>query len=83
MPYDIVPLIPIIELAGGVVTDIEGRVPMHGGTVIAAANPDLHARGPRRPARLTSHPTGRPGEERRWTSKPSTAPCTPTPSATG
>jgi len=43
MPYDIVPLIPIIELAGGVVTDIEGRVPMTGGTVIAAANPDLHA----------------------------------------
>jgi histidinol phosphatase-like enzyme (inositol monophosphatase family) len=43
MPYDIVPLIPIIELAGGVVTDIEGRVPMNGGTVIAAANPDLHA----------------------------------------
>ena len=43
MPYDIVPLIPIIELAGGVVTDIEGRVPMAGGTVIAAANPDLHA----------------------------------------
>ena len=43
MPYDIVPLIPIIELAGGVVTDIEGRVPMNGGTVIAAANADLHA----------------------------------------
>jgi histidinol-phosphatase len=43
MPYDIVPLIPIIELAGGVVTDIEGRVPMAGGTVVAAANPDLHA----------------------------------------
>lgn len=43
MPYDIVPLIPIIELAGGVVTDVEGRVPMAGGTVIAAANPDLHA----------------------------------------
>jgi myo-inositol-1(or 4)-monophosphatase len=43
MPYDIVPLIPIIELAGGVVTDLEGRVPMNGGTVIAAANPDLHA----------------------------------------
>ena len=39
--------------------------------------------GPRGPARLTSHPTGRPGEERRWTSKRSTAPCTPTPSATG
>jgi histidinol-phosphatase len=43
MPYDIVPLIPVIELAGGVVTDIKGNTPMGGGTVIAAANPDLHA----------------------------------------
>ncbi len=43
MPYDIVPLIPIIELAGGVVTDLDGQVPMGGGTVIAAANADLHA----------------------------------------
>ncbi len=43
MPYDIVPLIPIIEQAGGVVTDLEGRVPMGGGTVIAAANAALHA----------------------------------------
>lgn len=43
MPYDIVPLIPIIEGAGGVVTDLGGRSPMQGGTVIAAANADLHA----------------------------------------
>jgi myo-inositol-1(or 4)-monophosphatase len=43
MPYDIVPLIPIIEGAGGVVTDLEGHSPMQGGTVIAAANATLQA----------------------------------------
>ena len=43
MPYDIVPLVPIIEEAGGVVTDLEGRVPLEGGTIIAAANRTLHA----------------------------------------
>lgn len=43
MPYDIVPLIPIIEGAGGVVTDPDGNAPMQGGTVIAAANATLHA----------------------------------------
>jgi myo-inositol-1(or 4)-monophosphatase len=40
--YDIVPLIPIIEAAGGVVTDLEGRPPLTGGMVVAAANPSLH-----------------------------------------
>jgi myo-inositol-1(or 4)-monophosphatase len=43
MPYDIVPLIPIIEGAGGVVTDLQGNTPLQGGTVIAAANAQLHA----------------------------------------
>jgi myo-inositol-1(or 4)-monophosphatase len=43
MPYDIVPLIPIVEEAGGVITDLAGRTPMDGGTVIAAANASLHA----------------------------------------
>jgi histidinol phosphatase-like enzyme (inositol monophosphatase family) len=43
MPYDIVPLIPIIEGAGGVVTDLHGESPLRGGTVIAAANARLHA----------------------------------------
>jgi len=43
MPYDILPLVPIIEAAGGVVTDLNGRTPLAGGTVIAAANPELHA----------------------------------------
>jgi myo-inositol-1(or 4)-monophosphatase len=41
-PYDIVPLIAIIEESGGVVTDIDGNSPMSGGTVIAAANAALH-----------------------------------------
>jgi myo-inositol-1(or 4)-monophosphatase len=43
MPYDILPLVPIIEGAGGVVTDLAGRTPLAGGTVIAAANAELHA----------------------------------------
>lgn len=42
-PYDIVPLIPIIEAAGGVVTGLDGRSPMAGGAVVAAAGPALHA----------------------------------------
>ena len=42
--YDIVPLIPIVEAAGGVVTDLDGNPPLQGGTVIAAANRPLHAR---------------------------------------
>lgn len=41
-PYDIVPLIPIIEAAGGVVTDWRGNPAVNGGQVVAAANPDLH-----------------------------------------
>lgn len=40
--YDIVPLIPIIEAAGGLVTDLEGKPPLTGGMVVAAANPRLH-----------------------------------------
>ncbi len=43
-PYDILPLVPIIEAAGGVVTGPDGAPPLAGGTVIAAASPDLHAR---------------------------------------
>ena len=41
-PYDIVPLIPIIEAAGGVVTDAQGKTPVAGGFVVAAANRQLH-----------------------------------------
>ena len=41
-PYDIVPLIPIIEVAGGVITDADGKTPVGGGFVVAAANKQLH-----------------------------------------
>ena len=40
--YDIVPLIPIIEAAGGIVTDLEGNAPLTGGIVVASANERLH-----------------------------------------
>jgi myo-inositol-1(or 4)-monophosphatase len=42
--YDILPLIPIVEAAGGVVTDLDGDRPLAGGTVIAAASPELATR---------------------------------------
>lgn len=42
-PYDIIPLIPIIEGAGGVVTTWRGGPANDGGLVVAAANPELHA----------------------------------------
>jgi myo-inositol-1(or 4)-monophosphatase len=42
-PYDILPLVPIIEAAGGVVTGPEGAPPLDGGFVVAAATPQLHA----------------------------------------
>jgi histidinol phosphatase-like enzyme (inositol monophosphatase family) len=41
--YDIVPLIPIVEAAGGLVTDLDGAPPVDGGFVVAAATSDLHA----------------------------------------
>jgi myo-inositol-1(or 4)-monophosphatase len=41
-PFDIVPVIPILEGAGCVVTDWHGRPPLSGGAVVAAATPDLH-----------------------------------------
>ena len=43
-PYDILPLVPIVEAAGGCVTGPDGSPPLAGGTVIAAATPALHAR---------------------------------------
>ena len=42
-PFDIVPLIPILEGAGAVVTDWQGRRPMTGGAVVVAATAELHA----------------------------------------
>lgn len=41
-PYDIIPLIPIVENAGGVVTGLDGASPLQGGWVVAAATPELH-----------------------------------------
>ncbi len=41
-PYDIVALIPIIEQAGGVVTDWRGEPAEKGGTIVAAATAKLH-----------------------------------------
>lgn len=40
--YDIVPLIPIITAAGGVVTDRHGGSATEGGFVVAASTPELH-----------------------------------------
>ena len=40
--YDIAPLIPIIEAAGGIVTDWAGGSAAKGGQVLAAATRDLH-----------------------------------------
>lgn len=42
-PYDIVAPIAVIAAAGGVVTDWEGGSARHGGRVLAAATPALHA----------------------------------------
>lgn len=42
-PYDIVPLIPIVEASGGAVVGLDGSLPTGGGFVIAAATPELAA----------------------------------------
>jgi len=41
-PYDIQPLIPIIEAAGGIVTNWSGGSPYDGGQIIAAGDRELH-----------------------------------------
>lgn len=41
-PYDIVPLVPIIEGAGGVVTTWSGNSPLDGGQILACGDPRLH-----------------------------------------
>lgn len=41
-PYDIAPLIPIIEGAGGIVTDWQGNAAAGGGLIVAAAHRKLH-----------------------------------------
>jgi myo-inositol-1(or 4)-monophosphatase len=41
-PYDIVPLIPILEGAGCTVTDWHGKPPLRGGDVVVAGSRELH-----------------------------------------
>jgi myo-inositol-1(or 4)-monophosphatase len=41
--FDILPLIPIIEQAGGVVSTWDGGDPQKGGRIVAAGDPRLHA----------------------------------------
>jgi myo-inositol-1(or 4)-monophosphatase len=42
-PYDVLPLMPIIAGAGGVVTTWEGEAPHSGGRIIAAGDAHVHA----------------------------------------
>jgi len=42
-PFDIVPLIPILEGAGCVISNWQGESARHGGSIVAAANAQLHA----------------------------------------
>ncbi|MFP8966021.1 histidinol-phosphatase [Pokkaliibacter sp. CJK22405] len=42
-PYDIQALIPLIEAAGGIITNWQGESAANGGAVIAAASKELHA----------------------------------------
>ena len=41
-PYDILPLIPIVRGAGGVVTTWDGNAPEQGGRVVVAGDPRVH-----------------------------------------
>jgi histidinol phosphatase-like enzyme (inositol monophosphatase family) len=41
-PYDVLPLIPIIERAGGIVSTWEGGDPRGGGQIVAAGDPRVH-----------------------------------------
>lgn len=43
-PYDIVALIPLIEAAGGVISNWQGESAADGGFVVAAGSPQLHER---------------------------------------
>jgi histidinol phosphatase-like enzyme (inositol monophosphatase family) len=42
-PYDIIPLMPIVERAGGIVTTWEGDDPSEGGRIVAAGDRRVHA----------------------------------------
>jgi myo-inositol-1(or 4)-monophosphatase len=41
--YDVMPLVPIVERAGGVISTWDGAPALNGGRIVAAANPALHA----------------------------------------
>lgn len=41
-PFDIIPLLPIIEAAGGIVTTWDGGDPVNGGQILAVGDPSLH-----------------------------------------
>ena len=41
-PFDIVPLISIIEKAGGVVSTWDNKSPINGGNILATSNKKLH-----------------------------------------
>lgn len=41
--YDVQAPIAVIEAAGGIVTDWQGRPALHGGRILAAANRDIHS----------------------------------------
>ena len=41
-PYDVLPLVPIIAGAGGMITSWEGGAPHAGGRVIAAGDKRMH-----------------------------------------
>jgi len=43
-PFDIVPLIPIIERAGGIVTTWDNRSAIQGGNILASSNKKLHSK---------------------------------------
>jgi myo-inositol-1(or 4)-monophosphatase len=41
-PYDVIPIIPIVTAAGGVISDARGETAQHGGVIVAAATAALH-----------------------------------------
>lgn len=41
-PYDIIPIIPIVTAAGGVISGARGEPAEHGGVIVTAANAALH-----------------------------------------
>lgn len=57
--YDILPLVPIVEAGGGVVTGPDGEVPLEGGFIVAAATRALHAEA------MTHVAAARPSDSRR------------------